>query len=323
MTKKGDDFENATKDFANRLFSELGYVVLQVRKQKSGTQNGFDIFVEFLDDSEILNIFCFECKDYSKEVEWQKLLDKILQVDASSYDPTAFIGISPKADISNVNHQTWDNLQKKVKFPIRLWSPESDVMIFFALYEDIYSQIYGNHAKTTIDRGRYLKKIKSIIDFLINEKIMLNCVKKITIKDSDKKPKEEGKFTTNLDKKLDAVLEPNDPDRIMYHKFRCDYKIYLEELDDVDNTLRNRIIEWQNNLRIKAHRLTKKYNDLGGDPKEFFYEFFDIANTSMGAFLANNEYKCNADEKLLQGVIFELAAECPLNWVPKNGSSNN
>lgn len=319
MTKKGDDFEETTREFVKRLFPELGYTILSGRKQKSGTQYGFDIFIEFLDDLDMAKLFLFECKDYSKEVEWNKLEHKILQVDASSYDPTAFIGISPKTDISNVNHHLWENLQKKVKFPIMLWSPETDVINFFALYEDIYSRIYGDKAKITIDRKKYLKKIKSIIDFLINEKTLLNCVKKITIKDSEKKPNENEGFTTNLDKKLDAVLEPGDLDRIMYHKFRCDYKIYLEELEDVDNALRKNIIEWQNNLRIKAHRLTKKYNDLGGDPKTFFHEFFDIASTSMNAFLTNNEYRCDTDEKLLHGVIFELAAECPLNWVPKDG----
>lgn len=319
MVRKGDNFEDATKEFVNKLFPELGYTVLSGRKQKSGTQYGFDIFVEFLDNLDMDKLFLFECKDYSNDVEWKELEHKILQVDASAYDPTAFIGISPKADISNVNHHLWENLQKKVKFPIMLWSPETDVISFFALYEDVYSKIYGNRARITIDRQKYLKKIKSIIEWLIIQKTILNCVKKITIKDSEIKPAESEVFTTNLDKKLDAVLEPGDSDRIMYHKFRCDYKIYLEELEDVDNALRNNIIEWQNNLRIKAHRLTKKYNDLGGNPKAFFHEFFEIASTSMNTFLANNEYKCDTDEKLLHGVIFELAAECPLNWVPKNG----
>lgn len=319
MAKKGDKFETLTRDFVSNLFSELGYTVLRVRKQKSGTQYGFDVLVEFLDDLDMERGFYFECKDYSSDIEWKEFQDKVMQIDASAYDPTAFIGLSPKADLSNVNHHTLENLEKKVKFPINIWSPETDIEKYFALYEEIYSKIYVGKNKISIDREKILKKIKAIFEYLISQKTILNCVKKITIKDSEKKPVESEKFITNLDKKLDAVLEPGDPDRIMYHKFRCDYKIYLEELEDVDNALRNSIIEWQNNLRIKAYRLTKKYNDLGGDPKTFFHEFFEIASTSMNTFLANNEYKCDADEKLLHGVIFELAAECPLNWVPKNG----
>lgn len=319
MAKKGDKFENLTKDFVSKLFSELDYTVLRIRKQKSGTQYGFDVLVEFLDDLEMERRFHFECKDYSSEVEWQKFQKKVLELDASSYDPTAFFGLSPKADLSNVNHHTLENLEKKVKFPIMIWSPETDIKKYFALYEEIYSKIYVGECLVSNNREKVLKKIKSIFEFVINQKTILNCVKKITIIETDKKPGESKDFKTNLDKKLDVVLKSDDPDRITYHKFRCDYKVYLEELDDVDNTLRSNIIEWQNNLRIKAYRLTKKYNDLGGDPKNFFHEFFDIANTSMRAFLSDNEYKCDTDEKLLQGVVFELAAECPLNWVPKNG----
>ncbi len=37
----------------------------------------------------------------------------------------------------------------------------------------------------------------------------------------------------------------------------------------------------------------------------------------MGVFLSNNNLATDETEKLLQGVVFELAAECPLNWVTK------
>ena len=43
MPKKGDSFENDTLEFVKRLFGELGYQVIEARKQKSGTQYGFDI----------------------------------------------------------------------------------------------------------------------------------------------------------------------------------------------------------------------------------------------------------------------------------------
>ena len=45
MAKKknnGTDFEIATQDFFKKVFEEIGFHVISVRKQWAGTQNGFD-----------------------------------------------------------------------------------------------------------------------------------------------------------------------------------------------------------------------------------------------------------------------------------------
>ena len=318
MVKKGDNFENLTLDFVKRLFTDMGYTLIKARKQKSGTQNGFDIYVEFLDTSDLLKQIHFECKDYSVDVNWQKLLAKIDELDSSSYNPTAFIAISPRTDFTNIKDNVWKNKEKKVKFPIHFWSPESNVKSFFSIYEDIYEKIYGEKPDKILDRNTILDKIKQTIEYLINKKTVLNCIRKIEINETDQQPNESVEYKTNLDKKLDAILDKNDPDRIAYHKLRCEYKIFLEELEDVDNTLRTQILKWQSDLRLKAFRLTKKFNDLGQNPKQFFHDFFSEAEKSLAVFMKTNNYSCDTEEKLLHGVVFELAAECPLNWVPKN-----
>ena len=317
MAPKGDKFEKLTREFAGELFKRMGYQVIRVRKQWAGTQYGFDVHVVFLDDNDLEREICMECKDYSNKVEWQKIVDKIVQVNASPYDPTAFIGISPHSNISNVNDASLRGLEKTFKFPIDLWCSNSKVREIFAIVPEIFKDVYGEDADSNIDIDSKIKEVKNRISFLIKKKTQMNLVKKIEIYDTSKQPDEDESFKIKLDEKLDAVLGEDDEDRIYYHKFRCDYKVYLQELEDVDNNLRSQIIQWQNNLRIKAKRLTKRFNDLGQSPNEFFHDFFDEAEKSMGVFLSNNNLATDETEKLLQGVVFELAAECPLNWVTK------
>jgi len=110
----------------------------------------------------------FECKNYSDRIKWQEFQDKILQLDASSYLPTAFVGLSPHFDISNINCNTLENLEKTVKFPFEIWSPNSNIRKYFGLYPDIYKKIYGEYPNFKIDRKQILnflkKKISSWIE---------------------------------------------------------------------------------------------------------------------------------------------------------------
>jgi hypothetical protein len=167
------------------------------------------------------------------------------------------------------------------------------------------------------DRAAELKKLRSIFEKIINEKNLLKLSRRIEIIVADKKPEEEENYPTNLDKKLNEVIAADDPDRKEYHQLRCDYKVYLESLTDINNSLRLKIIKWQDNLRLKAKRLTKKFQ-VSSDysPTQFFHDFFDAAEIELTTFFSSE--KLDGDrEKLLHGVIFELAAECPLDWRKK------
>jgi hypothetical protein len=86
MAGAGNNFENLTREFLAKLFENMGFQVLKNRKQWAGTQYGFDIRVNFLDDDEFEREILFECKDYSDSVEWAKLIDKLIQVHASPYE---------------------------------------------------------------------------------------------------------------------------------------------------------------------------------------------------------------------------------------------
>jgi hypothetical protein len=159
-----------------------------------------------------------------------------------------------------------------------------------------------------------LNRFKAYVGCIIKEKQILKYANRIEVKDSITKPNEDESFLTNLDKKLNEIIDKTDPEREAYHKLRCDYKVYLEELTDVNNPLRLRIINWQDNLRIKAKRLTKKFlNDDTYTPTKFFHDFFEVAEKDLCEFYSAE--KLGGDkEKILNGVVFELAAECPLDW---------
>lgn len=311
---KGADFEKSSFDFFQKIFEEIGFQVLSVRKQWSGTQNGFDIRINFLDNDEFERNIFFECKDYDTALDWSNILEKILELDAANYQVDGFIALSPKMDLSNINDNVAINLNSKFKFPIRYLTPESKIKELFSIDKDIYERVYGVAPLAVKNRQAILDWFKAYIGSVLKEKQVLKFASRIEVKDSAIKPNEDASYITNLDKKLNEVLDANDPDRDEYHKLRCDYKVYLEELTDVNNQLRLKIINWQDNLRIKAKRLTKKFTqDTSYTPTKFFHDFFEIAEKDLYEFYSAE--KLDGDkEKILNGVVFELAAECPLDW---------
>lgn len=311
---KGTQFEILAQKFFERIFDEINYVVLKSRRQKSGTQNGFDISIQFLDDNDNEQNLFIECKDYTSELDWKNLLTKLHELDASAYDDiTGFIGLSPKVNISNIGDNVENTFSKRFDFPVRLLTPDNNVKQLFALDETIYTKIYGNTPDFKINRDKELKKFNYYVKSIIEQKTLLKIADKISIPETDKMPTEEEVYKTTLDEKLDAIYKIEDPLRVEYHQIRCNYKVYLEELVDINNQLRAKILDWQNDLRLLANRLTDKFR-LNADysPKQFFHDFFDSAEIRLLKFLQTENI--DTIEKLLHGIVFELAAECPLDW---------
>ena len=87
---KGTDFEIKTCEFLKALFEELGFHVIEARREKSGTQNGFDILIKFFDEYDRERNFHFECKDYETPLNWDKISIKILELSAMSYKVDGF-----------------------------------------------------------------------------------------------------------------------------------------------------------------------------------------------------------------------------------------
>jgi hypothetical protein len=322
MAITGSDFEKLVQPFFKKIFEEMGFLVIQVRKQDSGTQNGFDISVSFFDDNDQEREFFIECKYYTTaQLEWSEILNKQLQLEASSHNPTAFIVLSPLKNLSNIDHNVQASVVNKFKYPVDFWTPDKDVKKLFALDEVVYKKVFDvTECDETIIHESELKRIKAMIINLIQKKEALKYADVIAIQETNKSPTEDANLRTTLDAKLNSILTENDENRIKYHRIRANYKVFLEELNDLNPSLRNNILDWESDLRLKADRLTGNFNiDDTYTPKKFFYDFFNEAEKEILTFY--KDFKLKGDkEKLLHGVVFELAAQCPLDW-RRNGTN--
>lgn len=300
----------------------MGFTVIEVRRQWSGTQNGFDVRITFLNDDDNECTLFFECKYYDSNLDWNDIFPKVCELDAGNYDVHGFIALSPKVPVSNIDDNIFPKLKEKFPFPIRLWDSNSHIEELFSIDPEVYKEVYGKECTLNTDRERCLKKMKTIVNSILDEKVVMKLTKRIEIETTGEIPKEDESFRTNLDQKLDEVFAKDDKDREIFHQLRCSYKIYLEGLADINNALRQKILRWQDNLKLKASRLTRKFRVTDDySPVKFFHEFFDIAENELMTFFSSEKLDGDS-EKLLQGVVFELAAECPLDWRKKKDETS-
>src|SRR5665647_851732 len=143
MPITGSDFEKLIKPFFKEIFEKMGFIVIEVRKQDSGDQNGFDISIQFFDDNDQERSFFIECKYYTTaNLYWKDIFNKEMQLDASSYKPTAFIALSPLQNLSNIDHNIQANSINKFKYPVDFWTPDKDIRRLFAIDEKVYKKVY-------------------------------------------------------------------------------------------------------------------------------------------------------------------------------------
>lgn len=321
MAITGSDFEKLVKPFFKNIFEEMGFLVIQVRKQDSGDQNGFDISVLFLDDDEQEREFFIECKYYTTaKLDWADIFNKQLQLGASSHNPTAFIALSPLRDLSNIDHNIQSKVIRQFKYPVDFWTPDKEIEKLFALDTEVYKKVFDKPTcDIPFDRETEIKRIKAIINNLIQKKEALRFADIISIQDTYIDLDENPSLKTTLDEKLNSILSEDDEHRIRYHRIRANYKVFVDSLNDLNPSLRTNLLNWESNLRLKADRLTNNFNiDTTYTPHRFFHDFFNEAEKEILTFYKDFELKGDK-EKLLQGVVFELAAQCPLDW-RKNGT---
>ena len=77
MPKKGGDFEIITLDFLEKIFSELNYTVTRKRIQNSGSQDGYDVLLDIVDERFRNYTIYSECKDYKTNLNYTQALEKI------------------------------------------------------------------------------------------------------------------------------------------------------------------------------------------------------------------------------------------------------
>lgn len=163
----GNEFENHVLDFFVWLFNEIGFSVLKERKQKAGTQNGFDVFLKIIKDNSIHRIF-IECKNYKSNIEIAQILQKAMEIESNyilNSENDIFIAISPKTNFSNRNEPDrikplWKN---KFPFKIELLEENNNVNKIFALNPILYNKIYGKELGFEIDKKKEIERFKEII----------------------------------------------------------------------------------------------------------------------------------------------------------------
>src|SRR5687767_8838041 len=120
VKNKGSEFEKQAQAFFREIFESMGFVVVEVRRQWAGTQNGFDVRISFLNDDDKECTLFFECKDYDTKLDWNDIFPKVCELDASNYSVDGFIALSPKVPISNIDDNTFPKLKEKFAFPIKI-----------------------------------------------------------------------------------------------------------------------------------------------------------------------------------------------------------
>jgi|GEM_PF-1080086 hypothetical protein len=173
---KGAEFEKKVLNFLKSQFEKLGFRVMEAARQQSGTQNGFDIRIRFVDHSKKIREFCFECKEYKRELAWNSMVVKIHEVHASNYLPDGYIAISPHVDFTNINRNSLEKLSRTVGFPIKYWTPLSNVKEYFSLDADFFQYLYGEAPEPNeADKQRIQKNIRDFIKDTLREKDRLTA----------------------------------------------------------------------------------------------------------------------------------------------------
>jgi hypothetical protein len=314
--EKGDRFEKISLEFLKKFFEELGYTILEARPQNSGIQNGFDLYFELLDEGKKI-ILCIECKNYEVALKYEEVMKKIIELEGANYIPSAFIVISPKVPVKNKTHSTFLTLKDKASFPIKILDSNTSIKEVFSLKKEIYEKIYGG-VPEPIDKNQIMVNFKEMMNNLLNEKKK----KKILVPSCSMEENHKQDTRTNLDKKLNALFiigdKKDDEYRDCCHQHLCDYRVFLESLEGNDEELRQEIISWESSLRLKAETLSSSFRK---NPKknssEFYTEFFKIAETDLEKFM-KDKYELEELQKLLHGIIFQLASQCPLDWEGQN-----
>jgi hypothetical protein len=168
---KGVEFEERLKAFLPVLIKELGFSNINIRRQDAGTQNGFDLWVRYVDDELKNRQIFFECKNYDSRLSWVSLYKKFIEFEHSSYERNPFIVLSPNQSISNSKDQILADRYGHFSFPIEIWGPDSHIRAMFSLDPSLYQFLYKEDCPVEINRKTIINDTKKIFKSLFNAEV--------------------------------------------------------------------------------------------------------------------------------------------------------
>ena len=117
----------------------------KIRRQKRGTQDGFDLSIEWsakLTTNADRPARCHvECKNYTSAVTMGMVGEKLLSEPWRTPAIDHWILISPRANPANELNYFLENQEKENRFPFRVqvWCPETGIEEFFGLEPEVYN----------------------------------------------------------------------------------------------------------------------------------------------------------------------------------------
>lgn len=184
MSKKGGDFEKIANEFLIKILTELEYTVVRERTQDSGTQDGFDNLVEFVDKKYRNYIIYSECKDYKTNLNYTQALEKIPHIISTHRNIDLLLFISPFKNFSNTNENSklegfYQVLSEGC--PVEFLMPESYVKEYFSLYPELYKKVYSE-AINDLEKEKRNELLRKFEKLIFSSKNL----KKIVIDEADR-----------------------------------------------------------------------------------------------------------------------------------------
>lgn len=168
MSKKGADFELTALEFLKRIFNDLGYEVVRVRNQKTGTQDGYDNLIEIVTGKYKHHTIYAECKDYSSNLNYTQAIEKIPHIISTHGRINLLLFISPFEDFKNPNEPSkLQSFYDKIGdlCPVQFLTPEYHIKEYFRLYPDLFIIVYNEETEELLPERR--QELLSKFDKLI------------------------------------------------------------------------------------------------------------------------------------------------------------
>lgn len=265
--EKGALLENSVLELLEKFFDiceESRKEIIEkikLRRQKSGTQFGFDIDFAYRNKANETVECVIECKNYEREVKLDDILPKLEQLRVVTRRKIEhWILISPYRNIDNYLNNIlpiweeegrWDTIKN-----VQVWTPDNNVYEFFGIVPEVYDVFYPiNYAQHPQDWSEEKKqRIISKWEKMLQPSITL--------------PKEWKEYLRNPNKIL--LMNESDPgtsrDYSLLYENYVEMKCQDESGSIIEGTLEEYLRKWLDN----KNSFTKILLGDFGDGKTFF-----------------------------------------------------
>ncbi len=179
VERKGEELEEAVARLFRTFFRIGDDHPWKIRKQKRGTQGGFDLSIEWSGEFEVAgnaSVRChIECKNYTDQITLREVGEKLLSEPRRNAVIEHWILISPRSNPSNPLNEFLEKQREEGTFPfeVQVWCPETGIDELFGLEPEVYDRFFDplegeDHprlwpdAKREAVRAKWRKKLEPV-----------------------------------------------------------------------------------------------------------------------------------------------------------------